>query len=220
VHLSLSILALASVLTAPPPAEERIDQETVARIKMEGFQRSQVMDVLFQLTDVYGPRLHGSENYDKAALWSRDRLREWGLDSAELESWPSPVPGWSLAAFSIELLEPSYQRLIGYPMAWTPGTDGVVEGVPVLVSIAGEGDFEAHRGKLQGKIVLNGKVESVGAGGDEPERLPPEEIERIRSAIDPGKPRDYWDEDAEWKEEEAKELKIPRFFREERAPAD
>ena len=100
-HLSLSILALASVLTAPPPAEERIDQQTIARIKMEGFQRSQVMDVLFQLTDVYGPRLHGSENYDKAALWSRDRLREWGLDSAELESWPSPVPGWSLAAFSI-----------------------------------------------------------------------------------------------------------------------
>lgn len=218
-HLSLSILAFASVLTAPPPAEEHIDPETIARIKMEGFQRSQVMDVLFQLTDVYGPRLHGSENYDKAALWSRDRLREWGLDSAELESWPSPVPGWSLAAFSIELLEPSYQRLIGYPMAWTPGTDGVVEGVPVLVSIAGEGDFEAHRGKLQGKIVLNGKIESVGAGGDEPERLPPEEIERIRSAIDPGKPRDYWDEDAEWKEEEAKELKIPRFFREEQAAA-
>ncbi|MGH9390350.1 MAG: M20/M25/M40 family metallo-hydrolase, partial [Vicinamibacteria bacterium] len=186
---------------------------------MEGFQRSQVMDVLFQLTDVYGPRLHGSENYDKAALWSRDRLREWGLDSAEIESWPSPVPGWSLAAFSIELLEPSYQRLIGYPMAWTPGTDGVVEGVPILVSIAGEGDFEAHRGKLRGQIVLNGKVESVGAGGDEPERLPPEEIERIRSAIDPGKPRDYWDEDAEWKEDEAKELKIPRFFREEGAAA-
>ena len=218
-HLSLSTLALASVLVAPPPAEELIDQETIARIKMEGFQRSQVMDVLFQLTDVHGPRLHGSENYDKAALWSRDRLREWGLDSAELESWPSPVPGWSLAAFSIELLDPSYQRLIGYPMAWTPGTDGVVEGVPVLVSVASPADFEAHRGKLQGEIVLNGKAEPPGDGGAEPERLAPEEIERLRSAIDPGKPRDYWDEDAEWKKEKAKELKIPRFFREEGAKA-
>jgi len=68
VHLSLSILALASVLAAPPPVAERIDADTIARIKMEGFQRSQVMDVLFQLTDVYGPRLHGSENFDKAAL--------------------------------------------------------------------------------------------------------------------------------------------------------
>jgi hypothetical protein len=186
---------------------------------MEGFQHSQVMDVVFQLTDVHGPRLHGSENYDKAALWSRDRLREWGLDSAELESWPSPVPGWSLAAFSIELLEPSYQRLIGYPMAWTPGTDGVVEGVPVLASIASPEDFEAHRGKLRGAIVLNGKAEPLGAVRAEPERLAPEEIARVGGAIDPGRPRDYWDEDAEWREEEAKDLAIPRFFREEGAAA-
>jgi hypothetical protein len=151
VHLLFSTLTLASSLVAPGPVEELIDEETIARIKIEGFQRSQVMDLVFQLTDVYGPRLHGSRITTKAALWSRDRLREWGLDSAELESWPSPVPGWSLTAFSIEILEPSYQRLIGYPMAWTPGTDGVVEGVPVLVSIAGEGDFEAHRGKLRAK---------------------------------------------------------------------
>jgi len=219
VNLSLSTLALASVLVASAPTEELIDQETIARIKMEGFQRSQVMDVVFQLTDVHGPRLHGSENYDKAALWSRDRLREWGLDSAELESWPSSVPGWSLAAFSIELLDPSYQRLIGYPMAWTPGTDGVVEGVPVLASIAGPEDFEAHRGKLRGAIVLNGKAEPPGAVRAEPERLAPEEIARAGGAIDPGRPRDYRDEDAEWKEEEAMELAISRFFREEGAAA-
>jgi hypothetical protein len=212
-------LSLAAALLSPPPAEELIDQETLARIKMEGFQRSQVMDVLFQLTDVHGPRLHGSENLDKAAEWSRNRLREWGLDSAEIESWPSPVPGWSLSEFSIELLEPSYQRLIGYPMAWTPGTAGAVDGVPVLVEIDGAEDFEAHRGKLRGQIVLNGKAEAIGAGAPEPQRLTPEEVERAASAIDPGKPRDYWDEVAEWKAEEAKELKVPRFFREEGAAA-
>jgi hypothetical protein len=177
------------------------------------------MDVLFRLTDEYGPRLHGSENLDKAAEWSRNRLREWGLDSAEIESWPSPVPGWSLSEFSIELLEPSYQRLIGYPMAWTPGTSGVLEGVPVLVSVAGASDFEANRGKLRGAIVLNGKVEPIRLEEAEPQRLTPDEIARTASAIDPGKPRDYWDEDAEWKAEEAKELAVPRFFREEGALA-
>ncbi len=218
-HLSLSTLALASALLAPPPAEERIDLETIGRIKMEGFQRSQVMDTLFYLTDVYGPRLHGSENYDKAAAWSRDRLLEWGLDSAALESWPSPVPGWSLASFSIELVEPSYQRLIGYPLAWTPGTDGVVEDVPVVASIEGPEDFEAYRGKLLGRVVLNGKLESSDGRHAEPERLAPDQIERLGSAIDPGRPRDYWDEEAEWRAEEAKELTIPRFFREEGAKA-
>lgn len=214
-HSSVAIL-FASVLLAPP-SEELIDQEMIAHIKMEGFQHSQVMDVLFQLTDVHGPRLHGSESFDEAAAWSCDRLREWGLDSAELESWPSPVPGWSLSEFSIELLEPSYQRLIGYPMAWTPGTDGVVEGVPVLVSVGGADDFEAHRGKLRGAIVLNGKPEPIGADEARPQQLSPEEIVRAASAIDPGKPRDYWEEDAEWKKEQAKELAVPRFFREEGA---
>ncbi len=215
-QLPLSILALASALIAAPPAEV-IDEATIARIKMEGFQRSQITDVLFQLTDVHGPRLHGSENYDRAALWSRDRLREWGLDSAEIESWPSPVPGWSLSGFSIELLEPSYQRLIGYPMAWTPGTEGVIEDVPILVSVAGESDFAAYRGKLRGRVVLNGKPEPPDGGRAEPERITPEENERLRSAIDPGKPRDYWEEEAEWEKEEAKVLAIPRFFREEGA---
>jgi hypothetical protein len=197
--------------------EAAIDHGTVARIKMEGFQRSQVMDVLFYLTDVHGPRLHGSESYDRAALWSRDKLREWGL-SAEIESWASPVPGWSLDAFSIELVEPSYQRLIGYPMAWTPATEGTLEGVPVLASIEGEGDYAAHRGKLRGKIVLNGKIDPPPEASVE-NRLEPEETERLGSAIEPGTPRDYWDEDLEWKEEEAKELAIPRFFREEGAAA-
>jgi hypothetical protein len=217
VHLALPAFALASVLTAP--IEEPIDQETIARIKMEGFQRSQVMEVLFQLTDVYGPRLHGSENLDKAAEWSRDRLLQWGLDSAELESWASPVPGWSLSQFSVELLAPSYQRLLAYPMAWTPGTDGVVEGVPILVAVTGPDDFGAHRGKLRGAIVLNGRVEPVGVGEIRSQRLTPEEIARAASAMNPGRPRDYWDEDAEWKKEEAKELAVPRFFREEGAAA-
>ncbi len=89
-----------------------------------GFQHSQVMDVLFQLTDVHGPRLHGSENYDKAATWSRDQLLEWGLDSAEIETWPSPVPGWSLSEFGIELLEPfAYLGASTLTTENTSGTD-------------------------------------------------------------------------------------------------
>ncbi|MGH9333612.1 MAG: M20/M25/M40 family metallo-hydrolase [Vicinamibacteria bacterium] len=207
-------LALSAALLSPLEAEEVIDREVIARIKMEGFQRSQVMETLFRLTDVHGPRLHGSKNYEKAALWSRDRLREWGLDSSELESWPSTVPGWSVSDFSIELLEPSYQRLIGYPEAWTPGTGGTIEGEPVLAALSGPDDFEAHRGKLRGAIVLNGKVDASPRAA-EPLEMTPQELEERRSAIDPGEPRDYWDEYAEWREEEKKELAVPRFFREE-----
>jgi hypothetical protein len=189
---------------------------------MEGFQRSQVMELVFQLTDAHGPRLHGSEDYDRAAAWARDLLRSWGLDSAQIETWPSPVPGWTLSSFSIELLAPSYERLSGYPMAWSPGTDGVVEGTPVLVSIdrndSAIASLETYRGKLRGKIVLHGRAERARAVS-EAERIRPEEIDRLRSAIDPGKPRDYFEEEEEWRKEVGEEVTMVRFFRDQGAAA-
>jgi hypothetical protein len=77
-------------------AEERVDEETIALIKTEGFQRSEVMDTLFHLTDAKGPRLHGSEGFERAARFRRDRLAGSGLARAPIESFPSPVPGWEL----------------------------------------------------------------------------------------------------------------------------
>jgi hypothetical protein len=219
VSLSLPALVLAHLLAAASPGEV-IDHQTIARIKMEGFQRSQVMELVFQLTDVHGARLHGSEDYDRAAAWARDRLLSWGVESAEVETWPSPVPGWTLSSFSIELVAPSYQRLSGYPMAWSPGTEGLVEGAPVLVSIeSGDGaSLEAHRGKLRGRIVLHGRAERPRASNGA-ERIPPEEIERLRSAIDPGEPRDYFDEEAEWRKELKDEVAVVRFFKDQGAAA-
>ena len=45
--------------------------EPVDVIRSEAFERSQVMDHLFYLTDVYGPRIASSPNYRKAAEWAR-----------------------------------------------------------------------------------------------------------------------------------------------------
>jgi hypothetical protein len=39
-------------------------------------------------------------------------------------------------------------------MAWTPGTDGEVEGEVVRIDFSTEEDLDEHRGKLEGKIVL------------------------------------------------------------------
>ena len=51
----------------------------MARIKEEGLQRSQVMDTLWYLTDVHGPRLTNSPGMRAAAAWAEDRLRDWGV---------------------------------------------------------------------------------------------------------------------------------------------
>ena len=116
-------------------ASDSPDLAVVYRIKQEAFERSQVMQHLFQLTDVHGPRLTNSPGFDEAARWIIDQAKAWGLDNAALEEWGPFGRGWSTSYFSAHLLEPQYSPLIGVPLAWTPGTDGVVAGTPVLAPI-------------------------------------------------------------------------------------
>lgn len=59
------------------PAQEKIDTAIVSRIKKEGFDNSQVMNILGMLTDVNGPRLTNSPGYKKAAEYSRSTLASW-----------------------------------------------------------------------------------------------------------------------------------------------
>ncbi len=58
-------LALAAIAAVPLLifAEEKVDLSVVNRIKTEAFSDSKVMDTMFYLTDVYGPRLTNSPNF-------------------------------------------------------------------------------------------------------------------------------------------------------------
>jgi hypothetical protein len=104
---------------------------------------------------VYGPRLTNSSNYFKAAEWAVKQLREWGVQ-AELEKW-GPFPrGWEYTRFSAHLVEPQAAPLIGFPLAYTPGTDGPVSAEATIAVLNADADFEKYRGKLRGKIVLLG----------------------------------------------------------------
>jgi carboxypeptidase Q len=134
-------------------AQDPLDYALLARVQDEGLSRSQVMDHVGWLSDVYGPRLTGSPGFQQAADWAVKRLGEWGLVNAKTEKWKFGK-GWSLTRFHAHLLEPQVQPLIGYPKAWTPGTKGSVTADVVRVAIGAESDFEKYRGKLAGKIVL------------------------------------------------------------------
>ena len=57
--LSVTALAVPLMLLA----DEKLDLGIVHRIKSEAFQNSKVMDHMFYLTDVHGPRLTGSPGY-------------------------------------------------------------------------------------------------------------------------------------------------------------
>jgi carboxypeptidase Q len=149
--------ALALLLTLSWPLagqHEPVDLDAIYKIKQEGFQRSQVMDILSYLTDVYGPRLTGSPNIRKAAEWAAGKLTEWGLVNVKLEPWGPFGRGWSNERTVIHAVEPQAFPLIGYPKAWTPGTNGPVRAPAVLAVIESEADFEKFRGQLRDKFVL------------------------------------------------------------------
>ncbi len=121
-----NIVLLSLLLTFPALAAEDVDLEAVHRIRTAAFQHSQVMDLLSHLTDVNGPRLAGSPEYRAAAEWSAERLGDWGLDDAGLESWGHYGRGWSFSRLAVHMQEPSRTPLLGYPGAWSAGTDGPV----------------------------------------------------------------------------------------------
>jgi carboxypeptidase Q len=144
------------LVLVPAYAEERLDLATIHRIKAEAFQNSHVMENEFYLTDVNGPRLTNSPGYFGAADWVVKQLTEWGI-AAHQEKWPFGR-GWAFTHFSAHLTTPQYAPLIGYPQAWTSGTNGVISGEPMLIeeTLSTESDLEKYKGKLKGKIVMLG----------------------------------------------------------------
>ena len=112
------------------------------------------------LTDVYGPRLTGSPNVQKAGDWAVAKMKEWGLVNTALEPW-TPCPpdaaaggggagggggrgnnppscsfprGWANEKFYLQAVSPQQFPIPGTPTGWTPGTNGLVRGEVVLVT--------------------------------------------------------------------------------------
>ena len=154
------LMSLAIALPEAQPQAEKLDLAMIAKIRDEGLQRSQVMDHISWLSDVYGPRLTGGPGIKQAADWTMKKFGEWGLANAHLETFPFGK-GWSLVRFSVHLIEPQVEPLIGFPGSWTPGTNGPVVADVVRVQVESEADLEKYRGTLKGKIVLTQPLRAV-----------------------------------------------------------
>src|SRR5450759_3600628 len=104
---------------------DKLDYAMLGRIRDEGLSRSQVMDHISWLSDVYGPRLTGSPGIQQASEWAMKRMTAWGLTNVHQERWAFGK-GWSLVRFSAHLVEPQVQPIIGFPHEWSSGTKGTV----------------------------------------------------------------------------------------------
>src|ERR1700733_15282030 len=154
VRLSCLLLLMSSA--APVWSQEKVDLETMGRIRYEGFHNSKVMEFATGLMDTIGERLTGSPNMKRANEWTRDQLTAMGLSNAHLESWGPFGRGWANQYVNVRMTTPDIVPIIVYAKAWTPGTDGVVSGKCVRVTIEDKKDFDKYRGKLAGMIVIFG----------------------------------------------------------------
>jgi carboxypeptidase Q len=188
----LSRARLPLVLLLPLPAflfaqQEKVDLNAIYRIKTEAFQNSKVMDHMFYLTDVYGPRLTGSPGYLRAAEWCVSKLKEWGIDNAHLEKWGPFGKGWQNERLAVNLVEPSYAPLIATATAWTGSTNGPVTAEPMLAVLRTEQDFEKWRGKLNGKVILIDAARDLTTHDQaEARRFNEQQLEELAMAPAPG----------------------------------
>lgn len=164
-------LSLPAVLlvfsSASLSAQGTTDLSVVHQIKVEAFQHSQVMDHLANLSDLYGPRLTASPEWEQAAEWAMTELKGFGLANVHEEKWGPFGRSWSIESYTLDMLTPRYSHMVAVPLAWSSPTHGVETG-DVMFAPFGHGRifdpkkiraeidrYKAEwKGKLKGKFVL------------------------------------------------------------------
>jgi carboxypeptidase Q len=146
---------------AAQPETETLDMTMYQRIRTEGMAHGKVMQFAGALADGIGPRLTGSPNMAKANAWTRDTLAAVGLENAHLEDWGEFGMGWQQINTWARMVSPDPEPLWMMAAPWSPATKGPVSGEIVYVPLASEGELDALKGKLAGKIVLLGAMRTT-----------------------------------------------------------
>lgn len=156
-----ALLLVTTVLAAQAPATgPGLDLAIIGRIRTEAIQRSQAMDHVWWLSEVYGPRATGTPAFQQASEWAMKRFAEWGLANIHQERFPFGQ-GWTIERFSAHLVQPQTQAFVGQPRWNSPSTSGPVLADVVHVQAQSEADLARYKGQLRGKIVVMQPVRRV-----------------------------------------------------------
>lgn len=163
-NYSLSLM-LAAFSVAGASAQtnvqiEKIDQEALAKIKVEGTTNSKVMETAFYLTDVSGPRLTNSAGYKRAADWAVQQLKKWGIENAHTEAWGEFGKGWELQKVYVAMTAPYYRPITAFPKAWTKGTNGLQHTEILLIDPKDSAKLDQLKSQMKGKIILLAREDS------------------------------------------------------------
>ena len=141
-------------------AQEPVDENINTIIRKHGMDESRVSDIASWITDVFGPRLTGSPQLDKATEWAVSTLHSWGMQNIQLDEWGPFGRGWELEHFELHANSGgTYWPVIAYPKAWSGSVSG--EGEVIYLNVRSEADLKTYEGKLAGKFVLMDTIRNV-----------------------------------------------------------
>jgi F0F1-type ATP synthase membrane subunit c/vacuolar-type H+-ATPase subunit K len=181
----LAVLLCSATAAYPQANTSKAGAQVVAEIREEGFQRSQVMDIVSYMTDVLGARLTLSEDMKRAQVWAKGKMDQIGLVNTVIEPYMDYGVTWDNEYVSLHMLEPDYQPMVGYPIAQTPGTDGKQVLSVAIADIQSKGDMDKYKGKLKGMAVLESPpvVIDLEALAQATPRKTAEELKQLEESI-------------------------------------
>jgi carboxypeptidase Q len=139
-------------------------------------KHSELMANIEYLCDMIGPRLTGSAGLTKANQWTRDKLAQYGVANAHLESWTIDH-SWTRGDAKGRIVLPVEQRLLVESAGWGPSTKGALRGSVVHVRAQSSDELGPYKGKLKGAWVLYSEV-SVQPSPKQPRKDPAGEMRR------------------------------------------
>ncbi len=128
------------------------DDPVLEAIWREGMVESQFKPLAQTLLDSIGPRLTGTPGQEAAAEWVVSKYEEWGIPARNEQygTWT----GWDRGITHVDLIEPRVRTLEAMNLAWSPGTDGPVEGAVVTIPVtSGPAEFQNWLPSVNGKFV-------------------------------------------------------------------
>ncbi|MBK8515572.1 MAG: M28 family peptidase [Saprospiraceae bacterium] len=167
------------------------NNETIRRI---GLKESNVMEIAFNLCEVYGPRLTGSAKLNNAQDWAVAELKSWGLVNVAKEEWGTFGRGWQLEHFEMHAYSPDYWQVIAYPKAWSPSTNGLVTGEIIYLQANSSQELEKYKGNLKGKMVMLDTIRDVNEWFDAPAKryISDDLLQMANAPLPSPRPRRNW----------------------------
>ena len=179
---ALALLLSLTVSTETAAQTFPTDDPIIQQMWEIGIENSQTEQLAHHLIDVIGPRLAGSTNLAESQEWLLGLYEEWGIP-ARKEEYGTWI-GWRQGTLHVDMLAPRVQTLEADMLAWSPGTNGPVEG-DVVIPPAGMSEADAAQwlDTVRGKFVMLSPPEAMCRAHQELEQYArPETVARLDSA--------------------------------------